>query len=154
MARTLNRWQGIGRLGRDPEIRTGNNGQIANLTIACSDTWTKNGEKQERTYWARVVVFGKTAEIVEKYFHKGDRVYVEGTLTERKWKDQSGQDRYSTETVIDDFRGDIQNLTPRSEREDGSTPQQSRQPVPQSRSVGSGGSMSDRWSSEDDEIPF
>lgn len=103
MAGSLNKVQIIGNLGRDPEVRhTSDNRAIANLTLATSESWEdKAGQKQEKTEWHRVVVFGKLAEIVEKYLKKGDSVYFEGKLQTRKWTDKDGQERYTTEVVVD-----------------------------------------------------
>jgi len=105
----------IGNLGQDPETRYMPNGNaVANVSIATSDSWKdKNtGEPQERTEWHRVVFFGKLAEIVGQYLKKGSKVYVEGRLQTRKWQGQDGQDRYSTEVVVDQ-RGTMQMLDSR-----------------------------------------
>lgn len=103
----------VGTLGRDPEMKYAANGNaIANLSIATSENWTDktSGQKQEKTEWHRVVIFGKLAEIAGQYLTKGSQVYLEGKLQTRKWQDQnSGQDRYSTEVVID-FNGQMQML--------------------------------------------
>src|SRR6267142_7060032 len=96
----------IGRLGADPEIRRTQDGRpIANLRVASSETWRdKNtGEKKEKTEWFRVVIFGKLAEVGEKYLKKGSRVFIEGKLQTRKWQDREGTDRYSTEVVMQGF---------------------------------------------------
>jgi single-strand DNA-binding protein len=89
----------IGRLGRDPEVRYTKDGTaVANLNLATDEQWTdKGGEKQERTEWHRVVLWGRHAEVASEYLQKGRLVYVEGRLETRKWQDQSGQDRYTTE---------------------------------------------------------
>ncbi|HEY9017224.1 single-stranded DNA-binding protein [Thiomicrospira sp.] len=103
----------VGTLGRDPEVRFAANGTaIANLNVATSEQWNdrSTGEKQEKTEWHRVVIFGKLAEIAQQYLTKGSQVYLEGKLQTRKWQDQtSGQDRYSTEVVLD-FNGVMQML--------------------------------------------
>lgn len=103
----------VGTLGRDPEVRFAANGTaIANLNVATSEQWNDRatGEKQEKTEWHRVVIFGKLAEIAQQYLTKGSQVYLEGKLQTRKWQDQtSGQDRYSTEVVLD-FNGVMQML--------------------------------------------
>lgn len=103
----------VGTLGRDPEVRFAANGSaIANLSVATSEQWNDRatGEKQEKTEWHRVVIFGKLAEIAAQYLTKGSQVYLEGKLQTRKWQDQnSGQDRYSTEVVLD-FNGVMQML--------------------------------------------
>src|SRR3972149_3342468 len=107
MANDLNRWQGIGRLGRDPEIRyTPNGAAVANLSIACGSTWKdKNtGEKKEATEWGRMVGFGRLAEIIGEYLKKGQQIFAEGRLQTRKWQDKEGHDRYSTEVVIDNMQ--------------------------------------------------
>lgn len=93
----------VGNLGQDPEVRYMPNGNaVANITVATSESWKdQQGQQQERTEWHRVVLFGKLAEITGEYLRKGSQVYLEGKLQTRKWKDQSGQDRYTTEVVID-----------------------------------------------------
>lgn len=106
----------VGNLGQDPEVRYMPNGNaVASVTVATSETWKdQQGQQQERTEWHRVVVFGKLAEIVGEYLRKGSQVYFEGKLQTRKWKDQSGQDRYSTEIVVDQG-GSMQMLGSRQE---------------------------------------
>ena len=109
MSRSLNEVKLIGNLGQDPEVRAMPNGNaVANITLATSESWKdrETGQQQERTEWHRVVFFGKLAEIVGQYLHKGSKVYVQGALRTRKWQDQSGQDRYSTEIVVD-MKGDM-----------------------------------------------
>lgn len=113
MARDLNRWTGIGRLGKDPEVKFFSSGDpYCNVSIACGETWKdKNtGEKKERTEWVNLAINGKLAEIVGQYARKGSRLYVEGKLTTRKWQDKDGQDRYSTEIRIDGINGAVQLL--------------------------------------------
>ena len=93
----------IGHLGQDPEIRyMPSGGAVANLTLATSESWRdkQTGEMKERTEWHRVVIFGKLAEIAGEYLRKGSQVYIEGSLQTRKWTDQNGQDRYTTEVVV------------------------------------------------------
>ncbi|KLN97895.1 single-stranded DNA-binding protein [Moellerella wisconsensis] len=93
----------IGNLGQDPEIRyMPNGGAVANLTLATSESWRdkSSGEMREKTEWHRVVIFGKLAEVAGEYLKKGSQVYIEGSLQTRKWTDQSGQDRYTTEVVV------------------------------------------------------
>ncbi|WP_373020787.1 single-stranded DNA-binding protein [Thiomicrorhabdus sp.] len=108
----------VGTLGRDPEVKYSANGNaIANLNVATSEQWNdkSSGQKQEKTEWHRVVIFGKLAEIAGQYLTKGSQVYLEGKLQTRKWQDQNtGQDRYSTEVVIDGFSGSMQMLGGRS----------------------------------------
>lgn len=93
----------IGHLGQDPEIRyMPSGGAVANLTLATSESWRdkQTGEMKEKTEWHRVCIFGKLAEIAGEYLRKGSQVYIEGSLQTRKWQDQSGQDRYTTEVVV------------------------------------------------------
>ena len=107
MARGINKVILVGNLGRDPEMRyTPNGAAVANVTIATSDSWKdkQTGEQQERTEWHRVVFFNRLAEIVGEYLKKGSQVYVEGRLQTRKWQDQSGQDRYTTEIVANEMQ--------------------------------------------------
>lgn len=111
----------VGTLGRDPEVRyTPNGNAIANLSVATSEQWTdkQSGERQEKTEWHRVVIFGKLAEIAGQYLKKGSQVYLEGKLQTRKWQDQSGQDRYSTEIVLD-VNGQMQMLGGRNDQRGG-----------------------------------
>ena len=118
MAGSINKVILVGNLGRDPEIRHTNAGQkIANLSVATSDTWRdKAGERQERTEWHRVVVFNANlADFAERYLHKGSKVYIEGALQTRKFTDQSGADRYTTEVVLGAFRGELVILDSRSD---------------------------------------
>ncbi len=97
----------IGNLGRDPEVRyTASGSAVANLALATSDTWRdrQTGEQQERTEWHRVVMFNRLGEIAGEYLRKGSKIYIEGRLQTRKWQDQSGQDRYTTEIVANDMQ--------------------------------------------------
>jgi single-strand DNA-binding protein len=111
MAGSVNKVILIGNLGRDPEIRSTQDGtRVANLALATSESWRDkvSGERKERTEWHRVVIFNeRLVEIVEKYLRKGSKIYVEGALQTRKWTDQQGQDRYSTEVVLQRFRGEL-----------------------------------------------
>lgn len=107
MARGINKVILVGNLGNDPEIRyTANGGAVANLSIATSEQWTdkQSGQKQERTEWHRVVMFGRLGEIAGEYLKKGSQVYIEGKLQTRKWQGQDGQDRYTTEIVASDMQ--------------------------------------------------
>ncbi|APE31100.1 single-stranded DNA-binding protein [Halomonas aestuarii] len=107
MARGINKVILIGNLGQDPEVRfTPSGTAVANLNLATSDTWMdkQSGQRQERTEWHRVVLFNKTAEIAQQYLKKGSKVYIEGRLQTRKWQDQNGQDKYSTEIVANDMQ--------------------------------------------------
>ena len=106
----LNKVQIIGNCGQDPEVRYMPNGNaVANLTLATSEKWKdKNtGEPKEETEWHRIVVFGKLAEIIGEYIRKGSKLYIEGKLKTRKWTDQQGQEKYTTEIVVDGFSGQM-----------------------------------------------
>src|SRR5271169_5253819 len=111
MAGSVNKVILVGNLGRDPEIRSTQDGmRIANLAVATSENWRDkmSGERKERTEWHRVVIFNdRLAEVAEKYLKKGSKVYVEGALQSRKWTDNSGQERYTTEVVLQRFRGEL-----------------------------------------------
>jgi single-strand DNA-binding protein len=111
MAGSLNKVMLIGNLGADPEIRTFNNGgKVANLRIATSETWKdrQTGERKEKTEWHTVAIFSEgLVSVVERYLKKGSKVFVEGKLQTRKWQDQNGQDRYSTEIVIQGLGGTL-----------------------------------------------
>lgn len=118
MAGSVNKVILIGNLGADPEIRHTQDGRpIANLSIATSESWRdKNtGERKEKTEWHRVVIFSEgLAKIVEQYLKKGSKVYIEGQLQTRKWQDQSGQDKYTTEVVLSGFNGTLTMLDSRN----------------------------------------
>ncbi len=111
MAGSVNKVILVGNLGRDPELRSTQDGmRIANLAVATSETWRDkmSGERKERTEWHRVVIFNeRLAEVAEKYLKKGAKVYIEGALQSRKWTDNSGQERYTTEVVLQRFRGEL-----------------------------------------------
>ncbi|EAT4156191.1 single-stranded DNA-binding protein [Salmonella enterica] len=111
-SRGLNKVQLIGYLGQDPEVRSLPNGKaVANLSLATSDTWKdkQTGEQKERTEWHRVVLYEKLAEVAGEYLRKGALVYIEGELRTRKWTDQNGQERYTTEVVVS-MQGSMQML--------------------------------------------
>lgn len=148
---SLNSCSFIGNMGKDPEIKSLQNGnKVANLSIACSERWKdKNGEKQERTTWVPVVVWGPLADVCERYLRKGSKVYVCGKFTVRKWQDQSGQDRWSTEIVL---QGPQAQLVMLDGKQDGGQREQ-RQAAQNSGWTGqapSGAAQDDL----DDEIPF
>lgn len=111
MAASLNKVMLIGNLGKDPESRNTQSGSlIVNLTVATSETWKdkQSGEKKEKTEWHRVVIFNEhLGKIAEQYLRKGSKVYLEGQLQTRKWTDQSGQDKYTTEIVLTAYKGEI-----------------------------------------------
>lgn len=128
MAGSLNRVMLIGNLGADPEIRRMNSGDdVASFRIATSESWTdkNSGERREQTEWHSIVVFNQNlVKVIEPYVKKGSKVFVEGQLKTRKWQDQAGMDRYTTEIVLSNFRGDIQLLD---------KPPSNRAPAPESR---------------------
>jgi single-strand DNA-binding protein len=119
MAGSVNKVILVGNLGQDPEIRQTQDGRpIANLSIATSDSWKdkNSGERRERTEWHRVVIFSEgLCRVVENYLKKGSKVYIEGALQTRKWQDKSGQDRYSTEVVLQGFGSTLTMLDGRSD---------------------------------------
>ncbi|WP_332060979.1 single-stranded DNA-binding protein [Bartonella sp. CB74] len=114
MAGSLNKVILIGNLGADPEIRRLNSGdQVANLRIATSESWRdrNTNERKERTEWHSIVIFNENLiKIVEQYLKKGSKIYIEGQLQTRKWQDQNGNDRYTTEVVLQKYRGELQML--------------------------------------------
>ena len=123
MARGINKVILVGNLGNDPEVRATNSGsRVATISIATSESWMdiKTGHRQEKTEWHQVVFFNRLAEIVEQYLTKGSQVYVEGRLQTRKWQDQNGQDKYTTEVVANEMQmlggrgggGDFQSTAP------------------------------------------
>ena len=154
MSGSVNKVTLIGNLGRDPEVRAMQNGdKIMQLSVATSDRWKdkSTGEQRERTEWHRVVIFNDAlGKIAEQYLKKGSTVYLEGQLQTRKWTDQqSGQDKYTTEVVLQRYRGELTLLGSRSENQI-SNDQQNDQ-IDQSNQL----SMSDDIASDlDDEIPF
>ncbi|EJD6614116.1 single-stranded DNA-binding protein [Providencia rettgeri] len=120
----------IGHLGQDPEIRyMPAGGAVANLTLATSEAWRdkQSGEMREKTEWHRVVIFGKLAEVAGEYLKKGSQVYIEGSLQTRKWQDQSGQDRYTTEVVVN-IGGSMQMLGGNGGNNQAESQQPTRQP--------------------------
>ena len=164
MAGSVNKVIIVGNLGRDPEVRTfQNGGKVVNLRIATSETWKDrtSGERKERTEWHSVAIFNENlARVAEQYLKKGSKVYVEGQLETRKWQDQSGQDRYTTEVVLRQYRGELTLLDGRDGGGGGGGGSD-----PMGGGYGgddygapatgrSGGAGSDRGGSLDDDIPF
>ena len=154
-SRGINKVILVGNLGQDPEIRYMPNGSaVANFSVATSESWKdkQTGENRDRTEWHRVVVFGKLAEIAGEYIKKGTQVYLEGQLQTRKWQDQTGNDRYTTEVVINPIGGTLQILGSRS---DDSNQQQSQPNKQQSTIVPPPPSPPSLPAMEfDDDIPF
>ena len=150
MAGSVNKVILIGNLGRDPEVRTfQNGGKVCNFSIATSETWKdrNSGERQERTNWHNIAIFNENlAQIAEQYLRKGSKVYVEGQLETRKWQDQAGNDRYTTEVVLRNFRGELTLLDGRSENNNSN--------FSESASIDDGSSDKVLTNDIDDEIPF
>jgi single-strand DNA-binding protein len=161
MAGSVNKVILVGNLGRDPEVRAMQSGdKVCNLSVATSERWKdrNSGEMQEKTEWHRVVVFDqKLADVAEKYLRKGSKVFLEGQLQTRKWTDQSGVEKYTTEVVLQRFRGELVMLDSRGSSEGagyepGPSDYGNQQPaMAASGGGGGGGRMSDDL---DDEIPF
>ena len=152
MAGSVNKVILVGHLGRDPESRTfQNGGRVCNLRIATSETWKdQRGERQERTQWHSVSILADgLAKIADQYLRKGSRVYIEGQLETRKWQDQSGQDRYTTEVVLRPYNGTLVLLgDARGGRDDGA------QAGSQGSQGGDAGTYGQGGGLDDDEIPF
>jgi single-strand DNA-binding protein len=123
MAGSVNKVILVGNLGADPEIRTLTSGdRVANLRVATSETWRDrgSGERKERTEWHRVVIFNDNlVKVAENYLRKGSKVYIEGAIQTRKWTDQSGSEKFSTEVVLQKFRGELTMLDGRGGDQDG-----------------------------------
>jgi len=159
MAGSLNKVQLIGNLGAEPEIRTfGNGGKVCNLRIATSDSWRdKNtGERREKTEWHTVAIFSEgLVRVCEQYLHKGSKVYIEGALQTRKWQDKSGNDRYSTEVVLQGFGSSLIMLDGRSGGAGGGGDyNQGGGYGGQSGNTGGGNAPASSNNDLDDEIPF
>ena len=181
MAGSVNKVILVGNLGRDPEVRNTQDGaKIVNLALATSETWNDkaSGERKERTEWHRVVIFNdRVADVAERFLKKGAKIYVEGSLQTRKWTDQGGQERYTTEVVIGRFNGQLTMLDGRAGGDSGGgysgggmsepsmggggSPARERSPAaarsaPASRGGGGGAPSWDapRGGDLDDEIPF
>ena len=152
MAGSVNTVILVGNLGRDPEVRSTQDGaKIVQLSLATSESWKDKatGERRERTEWHRVVIFNeRLADVAEQYLRKGSKLYVEGQLQTRKWQDKEGLDRYTTEIVLGRFRGELTMLDSRSSEGGGAGGGPSEEPA--AAGAGGGGGASDL----DDEIPF
>lgn len=132
---SLNKVHLIGNLDKDPEVRRMTSGDaVVNLSVATSETWKdkSSGERKERTEWHRVVIFNKNlAEVAEKYLHKGSKVYLEGSLQTRKWTDKDGTEKYSTEIILQNFRGELVMLDgPKASDADERAPRQLDDEIP------------------------
>lgn len=158
MAGSLNKVMLIGNLGRDPEIRTfGNGNKVCNFSIATSESWRdkNSGEKREKTEWHNIVIFNEgLISVCERFLKKGSKVFIEGQLQTRKWQDQSGVDKYTTEVVLQGFNGTLTMLDGRSEGGSGGGSGggggYSQDPTGGGHDAPSSGGSSDL----DDEIPF
>ncbi|MEM9436404.1 MAG: single-stranded DNA-binding protein [Pseudomonadota bacterium] len=158
MAGSVNKVILIGNLGQDPEVRNfQNGGKVCNLSIATSENWKdrNTGERREKTEWHRVAIFNEgLVRIAEQYLRKGSKVYLEGQLETRKWQDQSGQDRYTTEVVLRNYAGNLTMLDGRSEGSGGNYGGGGGY-VSDQRSGGGGGYSAPAPAADlDDEIPF
>lgn len=150
MAGSINKVILVGNLGSDPEVKRMQSGDpVVNLSVATSESWRdkNSGERREKTEWHRVVIFNEQlAKVAEQYLKKGMKVYIEGQLQTRSWEDQSGQKKYSTEVVLQRFRGELQMLDSRNEGE-----RQDNQPARQQNYAEASGG---RAAAFDDEIRF
>ena len=171
MAGSVNKVIIVGNLGRDPEVRTfQNGGKVVNLNIATSESWRDkaSGERKERTEWHRVSILNENlAKIAEQYLKKGSKVYIEGQLETRKWQDQAGVEKFTTEVVLRPFRGELTLLDGREggssgggggggymADQSGGRDSGGYESGPSSGSAGGGGSGGGRGGDMDDEIPF
>jgi len=158
MAGSVNKVIIVGNLGRDPEIRTTQNGsKLCNLSVATSESWNDkaSGERKEKTEWHRVVVFNDNiVRVCENYLKKGSKVFIEGQLETRKWTDQSGAEKYTTEVVLRAFRGELTMLDNKGEGQGGGS---YSAPANESSSAPAGGGNWEPSKGEnnfDDDIPF
>jgi single-strand DNA-binding protein len=169
MAGSVNKVILVGNLGKDPEVRTSQDGsKIVSFNLATSETWNDraSGERKEKTEWHRIVVFNdRIGDVVEKYVRKGSKVYVEGAMQTRKWTDQSGQEKYSTEVVIGKFRGELTMLDTRGTGEGGMSEgggysRERTAPAARATPPRGGGGAAPSWDAPkggtdlDDDIPF
>jgi single-strand DNA-binding protein len=160
MAGSVNKVILVGNLGRDPEARQMQDGNpVVNLSLATSESWRdkNSGERREKTEWHRVVIFNdKLADVAQKYLRKGSKIYIEGQLQTRKWTDQSGVEKYSTEVVLQRFRGELQMLDRAGEGGSGGGGDGGDYNQDRPSDGGSGGSDGGAPSSGslDDDIPF
>ncbi len=158
MAGSVNKVILVGNLGADPEIRRTQDGRpIANLSVATSENWRdrNTGERREKTEWHRVVVFNEgLCKVIEQYLRKGAKVYLEGQLQTRKWQDQNGQDKYTTEVVLQGFNSNLTMLDGRGDSGGDYSPAQSSGGDFGQTGPSSGGNLGPAAGDIDDEIPF
>jgi single-strand DNA-binding protein len=156
MAGSVNKVTLVGNLGKDPEVRSfQNGGRVCNLTVATSENWKDKttGERKERTEWHRVVILNDNLiGVAERFLKKGRKVYLEGQLETRKWTDQSGQDKYTTEVVLRPYRGELVLID--SNREGGGPSMGSEPPPYELGGEGAPSSAGGKASDIDDDIPF
>ncbi len=156
MARGINKVILVGNVGTDPEVRYLPNGNaVTSLSLATSETWKdkQTGDKQERTEWHRIVCFNRLGEIAGEYVHKGSKLYVEGSLRTRKWQDQQGQDKYTTEIIASDIQMlDSKNAGGGSNNYD-NAPSSQHQPAPRKKEP-QAESAHEAFEQLDDDIPF
>lgn len=149
MAGSVNKVILVGNLGRDPEVRRlGSGDPVVNLRIATSESWKdkQSGERKEKTEWHSVVIFNEgLAKVAEAYLKKGSKVYIEGQLQTRKWQDQAGQEKYSTEIVLQRFRGELTILDSARTSDEGE---------PRQDTLSNGGGKPGGYGAIDDDIPF
>ncbi|EJK9090730.1 TPA: single-stranded DNA-binding protein [Escherichia coli O25b:H4-ST131] len=148
----------VGNVGQDPEVRyMPNGGAVANITLATSESWRdkQTGEMKEQTEWHRVVLFGKLAEVAGEYLRKGSQVYIEGQLRTRKWTDQAGVEKYTTEVVVN-VGGTMQMLggRPQNASQTGNQPQSGQQFSGQPQATGTAAAAGNEPPPFDDDIPF
>ncbi|MCR9192576.1 MAG: single-stranded DNA-binding protein [Gammaproteobacteria bacterium] len=158
MARGINKVILIGHIGGDPEVRYMPNGNaVATISVATTESWKdkQTGEKQERTEWHRVVCFNRLGEIVGEYVRKGSKLYVEGSLRTRKWQDQQGQDRYTTEIVAADIQMlDGKGTTSGAQDMPAQSSQQAKAPQAQAATPAAATAPQESFEALDDDIPF
>jgi len=154
MAGSVNKVILVGNVGRDPEIRSfQNGGRVASFSVATSENWKdkSTGERKEKTEWHRISILNdKLVEIVERYVKKGSKLYLEGQLETRKWTDKDGQEKYTTEVVLRPFRGDLTMLDSAGSRSGGNLPP----PPTEEQAFGSSGGSGGGSDVVDDSIPF
>ncbi len=158
MAGSVNKVILVGNLGRDPEVRSLNDGSpVVTLSLATSENWKDkaSGERRERTEWHRVVIFNENlAKIAESYLKKGSKIYIEGQLQTRKWTDKDGNEKYSTEVVLQRYRGELTMLDSKGEGGGSYGDGGGGSQVEDKGTASGGGSSSDGGDDFDDEIPF
>lgn len=158
MSGSVNKVTLIGNLGADPEVRTMQSGdKVVNLRIATSETWKdkNSGERKEKTEWHQVVIFNEgLANITEQYLKKGSKVYLEGSLQTRKWTDQAGNDKYTTEIVLQKYRGELVMLGGKGDQDHQGQPSQQSNSSDDYKKATQGGAPANFSKDMDDEIPF